>query len=67
MADMVYVTQSAGRLLRAIFEMVLHRGWAQLADKALSLCKMVDRRMLVQIRKRKSFKHMNEIMLVVFS
>lgn len=26
MADMVYVTQSACRLLRAIFEIVLHRG-----------------------------------------
>ena len=45
MADMVYVTQSASRLMRAIFEIVLHRGWAQLADKALALCKMVDKRM----------------------
>ena len=45
MSDMVFVTQSASRLLRAIFEIVLHRGWAQLADKCLVLCKMVDRRM----------------------
>jgi pre-mRNA-splicing helicase BRR2 len=45
MADMVYVTQSAARLLRAVHAIVLHRGWAQLADKVLSLCKMVDRRM----------------------
>ena len=45
MADMVYVTQSAGRLMRAIFEIVLHRGWAQLTDKALALCKMVNKRM----------------------
>ena len=45
MSDMVYITQSASRLLRAIFEIVLHRGWAQLAEKTLSLCKMVDRRM----------------------
>jgi pre-mRNA-splicing helicase BRR2 len=44
-ADMVYVAQSAGRLSRAIFEICLHRGWAQLTDKALTLCKMVDRRM----------------------
>jgi len=42
---MVYITQSAGRLLRAIFEIVLHRGWAALAEKVLSLCKMVDKRM----------------------
>lgn len=45
MSDMVFVTQSAGRLMRAIFEIVLHRGWAQLADKALALCKMVNKRM----------------------
>jgi pre-mRNA-splicing helicase BRR2 len=42
--DMVFVTQSAGRLMRAIFEIVLCRGWAQLADKALALCKMIDKR-----------------------
>jgi hypothetical protein len=44
-SDMVFVTQSAARLMRAIYEIVLHRGWAQLADKALALCKMIDRRM----------------------
>lgn len=44
MADMVYVTQSAGRILRCIFEIVLKRGWANLADKALALCKMAARR-----------------------
>jgi pre-mRNA-splicing helicase BRR2 len=44
MADMVYVTQSAGRILRCIFEIVLKRGWALLADKALNLCKMAARR-----------------------
>ena len=40
MADMVYVTQSAARLIRAIYEIVLFRGWAQLADKCLSLSKV---------------------------
>lgn len=43
--DMVYVTQSAGRLMRCLFEIVLRRGWAGLADKALSLCKMVQYRL----------------------
>ena len=37
--------QSAGRLLRALFEIVLKRGWTQLAEKALNLCKMVDKQM----------------------
>ena len=45
MSDMVFVTQSAARLMRAIYEIVLLHGWAQLADKTLSLCKMIDRRM----------------------
>ncbi|KAI8816428.1 Sec63 Brl domain-containing protein [Fimicolochytrium jonesii] len=45
MSDMVYVTQSAGRILRAIFEICLKRGWAQLSRKALDLCKMVDKKM----------------------
>ncbi|CAN1127789.1 DExH-box ATP-dependent RNA helicase DExH12 [Linum perenne] len=43
--DMVYITQSAGRLLRALFEIVLKRGWAQLTEKALNLCKMVNKKM----------------------
>ncbi|EFJ32423.1 hypothetical protein SELMODRAFT_144158 [Selaginella moellendorffii] len=43
--DMTFITQSAGRLMRALFEIVLKRGWAQLAEKALNLCKMVQRRM----------------------
>eukprot|EP00897_Mesotaenium_endlicherianum_P008156 jgi/Mesen1/7369/ME000381S06604 len=36
---------SAGRLMRALFEIVLKRGWAAVAEKALTLCKMVTRRM----------------------
>ncbi|XP_014676711.1 PREDICTED: U5 small nuclear ribonucleoprotein 200 kDa helicase-like [Priapulus caudatus] len=55
-ADMVYVTQSAGRLMRAIFEIVLHRGWAQLADKALALCKMINKRMWQSMTPLRQFK-----------
>ena len=44
-SDMVYVTQSAGRLMRCLFEICLKRGWAGLTDKALNLCKMVNQRM----------------------
>ena len=33
--------KSAARLVRAIFEIVLHRGWAQLVDKTLTLSKMM--------------------------
>ncbi|KAG8221998.1 hypothetical protein J437_LFUL003378 [Ladona fulva] len=60
MSDMVFVTQSAARLMRAIFEIVLYRGWAQLADKALSLCKMVDRRMWQSMSPLRQFRKMPE-------
>lgn len=60
MSDMVYVTQSAARLMRAIFEIVLYRGWAQLADKALTLCKMVDRRMWQSMSPLRQFRKMPE-------
>ncbi|XP_044737520.1 putative U5 small nuclear ribonucleoprotein 200 kDa helicase [Chrysoperla carnea] len=60
MSDMVYVTQSAARLMRAIYEIVLHRGWAQLADKALTLCKMIDRRMWQSMSPLRQFRKMPE-------
>jgi pre-mRNA-splicing helicase BRR2 len=45
MADLVYVTQSAGRILRAIFEICLKKGWSSVAKVALNLCKMAEKRM----------------------
>ncbi|KAI9834766.1 MAG: hypothetical protein M1819_002852 [Sarea resinae] len=45
MADLVYVTQSAGRILRAIFEICLKKGWSLVAKTALDLCKMAEKRM----------------------
>ncbi|CAM9119339.1 unnamed protein product [Ectocarpus fasciculatus] len=43
-ADMTYIQQSACRLMRALFEVALKRGWGNLAEKLLTLCKMVERR-----------------------
>uniref|UniRef100_A0A674I4Y8 Activating signal cointegrator 1 complex subunit 3 n=1 Tax=Terrapene triunguis TaxID=2587831 RepID=A0A674I4Y8_9SAUR len=60
MADMVYVTQSAGRLMRAIFEIVLNRGWAQLTDKTLNLCKMIDKRMWQSMCPLRQFRKLPE-------
>ncbi|EMC94943.1 hypothetical protein BAUCODRAFT_72059 [Baudoinia panamericana UAMH 10762] len=45
MADLVYVTQSAGRILRAMFEIALKKGWSGVAKDALDLCKMAEKRM----------------------
>ncbi|THX86959.1 Sec63-domain-containing protein [Aureobasidium pullulans] len=45
MADLVYVTQSAGRILRAVFEIALKKGLASVVKDALNLCKMAEKRM----------------------
>ena len=43
-SDMVYVTQSASRIFRCLFEICIKRGWAQLSEVILNTCKMVERR-----------------------
>ncbi|CDS42389.1 U5 small nuclear ribonucleoprotein 200 kDa [Echinococcus multilocularis] len=55
-SDMVFITQSAGRLMRALFEIVLHKGWAELADNALVLAKMIERRMWESMCPLRQFK-----------
>nr|KAJ0210239.1 hypothetical protein LSAT_V11C400217940 [Lactuca sativa] len=42
-SDMVFITQSAERLMPALLEIVLKKGWAQLAEKTMNLCKMRSR------------------------
>ncbi|KZV62423.1 Sec63-domain-containing protein [Peniophora sp. CONT] len=55
-ADMVFVQQSAGRILRAMFEICLKRGWAVPARAALEMCKMVERRMWSSMTPLRQFK-----------
>nr|CDS32519.1 expressed protein [Hymenolepis microstoma] len=55
-SDMVFITQSAGRLMRALFEIVLHKGWAELSDNALVLAKMIERRMWESMCPLRQFK-----------
>ncbi|KAH0476631.1 MAG: uncharacterized protein KVP18_003020 [Porospora cf. gigantea A] len=43
-SDLVYVRQSAGRIMRALFEICLKRGWASAASRCLKFCKMIDHR-----------------------
>ena len=45
MIGVVYITQSARRLMRSIYQMVLLHDWTQLVDKTISLSKMIDQRM----------------------
>ena len=60
MADMVYIEQSAGRLMRALFEICVFRGWAQLAEKALSYCKMITHRSWLSMTPLRQFKRLPE-------
>ncbi|KAI0088962.1 Sec63-domain-containing protein [Irpex rosettiformis] len=55
-ADMVYVHQSAGRIIRAMFEICLKRGWAVPAKAALDLSKMIERRMWGSMTPLRQFK-----------
>lgn len=60
LADMVYVQQSAGRLMRAVFEIACKREWAGLASRTLQLCKMIDRRMWGSMSPLRQFKQIPE-------
>ena len=64
-ADMVYITQSAGRIMRALFGIVLQRGWAQLAERILLLCKMISRRMWPSQSPLRQLIHNNDIPWVI--
>ncbi|CDJ40308.1 sec63 domain-containing DEAD/DEAH box helicase, putative [Eimeria tenella] len=63
MADMVYVQQSASRIMRAIFDICLRRGWAQLAIRALQLCNEVQGRMWSTMTPLRQFKVLPEELL----
>ncbi|KAJ1876605.1 Pre-mRNA splicing, partial [Kickxella alabastrina] len=54
-ADAVYVTQSAARLFRALFELSRARGWARAARCALGWCKQVERRMWLAMSPLRQF------------
>lgn len=45
MADMIFISQSAGRLFRALLELALRKGWAKLSRTLLSVCKMVEKKL----------------------
>ncbi|THG98887.1 hypothetical protein EW026_g3361 [Hermanssonia centrifuga] len=55
-ADMVYIQQSAGRIIRAMFEICLKRGWSVPAKAALDLSKMIERKMWGSMTPLRQFK-----------
>ncbi|KAG8933497.1 DEIH-box ATPase [Tulasnella sp. 417] len=59
-SDMVYVQQSAGRILRAMFEICLKRGWAAPARAALDMCKMAEKKMWSSMTPLRQFPRVRE-------
>jgi pre-mRNA-splicing helicase BRR2 len=62
-SDMVYISQSAGRIFRALFEICLKRGWAALALTVLNVCKMVEKQMWSAMTPLRQFKNIQEDIL----
>lgn len=64
MSDMVFISQSAGRIMRALFEIVVRRGWANLAYVTLNFCKMIDHRMWSVMNPLRQFNKLSEEILI---
>ena len=62
-SDMVYVTQSAARIMRGLFEVFLKRGWASVAENCLRLCLMIDRRQWSCMSPLRQFTNLQEKIL----
>ncbi len=61
--DKVYVTQSASRIMRALFEICLKRGWGQATQRTLEMAKMIDRSMWSCLNPLRQFKNIPEYVL----
>lgn len=60
---MTYVQQSACRLMRALHEIALKRGWASLANRALVICKMSERRIWSSQSPLRQFSGIPEVII----
>ncbi|KAK9846320.1 hypothetical protein WJX81_001437 [Elliptochloris bilobata] len=56
-ADMMYVSQNAPRICRALFEICLRRSWSTVAELALTLCKAFERRLWQHQHALRQFEH----------
>ena len=43
-ADMMYISQNAPRICRALYEISLRKGWSILTNQLLDMCKCLERR-----------------------
>ena len=61
--DKVYVTQSASRIMRALFEICVKRGWGQASQRCLEMAKMIDKAMWTCMNPLRQFKSIPEYVL----
>lgn len=62
-ADMIFIQQSACRLLRALYEISLRKGWGLLSNKLLDLCIMTERRLWKSQSPLRQFTSIPEIIV----
>jgi len=63
-ADMMYVSQNAPRICRAIFEISLGRGWTTSSSTILDLCKALENQMWHHLHPLRQFGSMLPLSLV---
>ncbi|KAK1444244.1 BRR2 [Babesia gibsoni] len=63
-SEMTFITQNAGRILRALYEIALNNSWSQLAQSLFDMCKMVERRMWSVMLPLRQFKSLPEELVV---
>lgn len=64
MADMVYISQSAARIMRALFEICLRRGWCALSLISLNFYKMIIHRMWSVMSPLRQFNRLPEDLIL---
>lgn len=54
-SDMLYISQNASRITRAVFEIAMRKNWPRTAYQVLRFCKMIDHRLWVTAHPLRQF------------
>ena len=63
MSDMIYISQNAQRIFRALFEISLRRNWSNVSQLCLSISKMIDKRMWNSMNPLRQFSISDDIVI----
>lgn len=64
MSDMIYISQNASRIFRALFEITLKKSWSNVAQTCLNVCKMIDRRIWMSNTPLRQFSGIEESIFI---